>query len=93
VPPDRVAADASIGNKLLWVTTPPWRKPAVSGERLDGPSSRLRVFGVNTGSFSNAKNPSHMTPVSFPTAGCWRLRARVGDVSLTYVVNVVVRTS
>lgn len=51
----------------------------------------LRVFGVNTGSFSGADNPSHMSPVSFPSAGCWRLRGRVGDVSLTYVVNVVVR--
>ncbi|MBA2463166.1 MAG: DUF2182 domain-containing protein [Actinobacteria bacterium] len=25
VPQDRVGADGSIGNKLLWVTTPPWR--------------------------------------------------------------------
>jgi hypothetical protein len=31
-----------------------------------------------------------MSAVSFPTAGCWRLKARVGDVSLTYVVQVVV---
>jgi hypothetical protein len=91
VSPDRVAADGSIGNKLLWVTTPPWRKPAISGERLDAPSPPLRVFGVNTGSFSGADNPSHMSPVSFASAGCWRVRARVGDVSLTYVLSVVVR--
>jgi hypothetical protein len=91
VSPERVAADGSIGNKLLWVTTPTWQKPTISGERLDAPSSPLRVFGVNTGSFSGAANPSHMSPVSFPAAGCWRLRARVGDISLTYVVSVVVR--
>jgi hypothetical protein len=48
------------------------------------------VVRVNTGSFSNAANPSHMTPVGFPTPGCWRLRARLGDVSLVYVVEVVV---
>jgi hypothetical protein len=91
VPRDRVGADGSIGNKLLWVTTPPWRAPAVSGERLDAPAPPLRVLGANKGSFSNATNPSFMTPVTFPTAGCWRVRARVADVSLTYVVHVIVQ--
>ncbi len=89
-PPSQVGADGSIGNKLLWVTTPPWRKPTISGERLDAPG-KLRVLGVNTGSFSNVDRPSHMSPVLFPTAGCWRLTARLGDVSLTYVVSVVVQ--
>ena len=87
---DQVAADGSLGNKLLWVTTPPWAKPTVSGERIDTDAPPLRVVGVNTGSFSSAANPSHMTPVAFPTPGCWRLRARLGDVSLVYVVEVVV---
>lgn len=91
VSPDRVDADGSIGNKLLWVTTPPWRSPALSGERLDEPAAPLRVLGMNQGSFSSATNPSFMSPVIFPAAGCWRLKARVGDVSLTYVVSVVVR--
>lgn len=91
VPPDRVEPDGSIFNKLLWVTTPPWRAPTLSGERLDEPAAPLRVLRINQGSFSNATNPSFMSPVFFPTAGCWRLRARVGDVSLTYVVSVVVR--
>jgi hypothetical protein len=90
---DRVGADGSILNKLLWVTTPPWRAPTVSGERLDGPSPPLRVLRVNRGSFSNAANPSFMTPVIFPAAGCWRVRARVADVSLTYIVDVVVQGS
>jgi len=88
---DRVAADGSIDTKLLWVTTPPWRAPAISGERLDAPSPPLRVLGANQGSFSGAANPSFMTPVTFAAAGCWRLRARLADVSLTYVVDVVVR--
>jgi hypothetical protein len=90
VTPDRVGADGSIGNKLLWVTTPPWEKPTVSGERIDTAASPLRVFGVNTGSFSGAANPSHMTPVGYPTTGCWRLTARLGDLSLVYVVRVEV---
>jgi hypothetical protein len=91
VSPDRVGADGSIGNKLLWVTTPPAEKPRISGERLDAASPPLKVLDVNTGGFSGAANPSHMSPVSFPSAGCWRLTARLGDVSLTYVVSVVVR--
>ncbi len=91
VSPDRVAADGSIGNKLLWVTTPPWRAPTVSGERLDSSAPPLRALGANRGSFSDAANPSFMTPVVFAAAGCWRVSARLGDVSLTYVVNVVVR--
>jgi hypothetical protein len=65
----------------------------VSGERLDAPAPPLRVLGMNQGSFSSAAKPSFMSPVTFPVAGCWRLRARVGDVSLTYVVNVFVRVA
>ena len=87
---DQLDADGTIGNKLLWVTTPPWRKPTVSGERIDADTPPLEVVRVNTGSFADAANPSHMTPVGFPTPGCWRLRARLGDVSLVYVVRVVV---
>jgi len=90
---DRVGADGSIGNKLLWVTTPPWREPTISGERLDAAAPPLRVLGVNRGSFSSADKPSFMSAVTFPAAGCWRLKARVGDVSLSYVVDVAVRTT
>lgn len=90
VAPDRVAEDGSIGNKLLWVTTPPSSRPTISGERLDAPASPLKVLGVNQGSFSSAEKPSFMSGVNFPTPGCWRLTARVADVSLSYVVDVVV---
>ena len=38
----------------------------------------LKVLGVNTGGFSGAANPSHMSPVSFPSAGCWRLHCARG---------------
>jgi hypothetical protein len=92
VPQDRVGGDGSIGDKLLSVTTPPWRAPTISGERLDTPAPPLRVSGANQGSFDGADKPSFMTPVSFPTTGCWRVRERVADISLSYVVEVVVRT-
>jgi hypothetical protein len=87
--PTQSNADGSFGNKLLWVTTPPAAKPTITGRRIDAPAPPLRVLQVNTGSFSGAASPSHMTPVGFPSVGCWRLRARLGDVSLVYVVQVV----
>jgi hypothetical protein len=91
VPADRVDPGGAIGTKLLWVTAPPWRAPTLTGERLDEPSSPLHVVGMNRGSFRNANHPSFMSPVVFPSAGCWRLTARDRDVGLTYVVSVVVR--
>jgi hypothetical protein len=91
VSPDRVGPDGSIFDKLIWATSSASRAPAVSGERIDSSSPPLRVLTVRKGSFSGATRPSWATAVVFPAAGCWRLRARVADVSLTYVVNVVVR--
>ena len=87
---DDVEADGSIFNKLLWVTTPPWSRPTISGERIDATAPPLHVRAVNRGSFSSAAQPSFMSAVDFPTAGCWRLTARVEDVSLSYVVEVKV---
>ena len=91
VTPDYVEADGSIFNKLAWVTTPPTRAPKISGVRLDATAPPLHVLSVNSGSYSGAANPSYMSAVTFPTTGCWRLTARVDDVSLSYVVEVVVR--
>ena len=91
IPPDRVATDGSIFDKLIWATSSASRAPKVSGERLDARSPPLRVLTVRKGSFSGATKPSWATAVVVPAAGCWRLSAHVGDVSLTYVVDVVVR--
>ena len=38
----------------------------------------------------NGSSSTYRSAVNFPTAGCWRLTARFADVSLAYVVNVVV---
>jgi hypothetical protein len=91
VPPERINPDGSIATKLYWVTSPPGRAPAISGRRLDAPAPPLRMLGANMGSFSGANNPSWATPVVFPTPGCSRVTARVRDLSLAYVVDVVVR--
>lgn len=90
VPPERVNPDGSIGTKLYWATSPPRRAPVISGQRLDAPAPPFRVLGANMGSFSGALNPSWATPVVFLTPGCWRVTARVLDVTLTYAVDVLV---
>jgi hypothetical protein len=83
-----VGADGSIGNKLGWATTPATAYPRISGQRIDGTAPPLRVKSVNLGQSSNSTRPSFASAVAFPSAGCWRLTARVGDVSLVYVVRV-----
>ena len=44
---DRVAPDGSIFDKLPWATSPPWEKPAISGERIDVDAPPLDVIRVN----------------------------------------------
>jgi hypothetical protein len=85
-----VGADGSIGNKLGWATTPATAYPRISGQRIDGTAPPLRVKSVNLGQSSNSTRPSFASAVAFPSAGCWRLTARVSDVSLVYVVRVAV---
>jgi hypothetical protein len=92
---DEVGSDGSIFDKLGWATTPSDRAPAISGRRLDAPAPPLRVLTLRLGASVTATGrggrPSWASAVIFPTAGCWRLTARVRDVSLTYVVKLVVR--
>lgn len=54
----------------------------VRGDRLDGPGE-LRVLGVNWGGGSWA------TAMTFSTEGCWRITGRLGDIALSYVIEVV----
>lgn len=85
VPREYVEADGSIFNKLAWETVSLWDEPTVSGERIDATAPPLQVLGLN------GSAPSYRSPVLFPTPGCWRVTARIGDVTLTYVVSVVIR--
>ena len=60
----------------------------VRGERLDGPG-RMDFVRANRGSAVWSGLYGWMTPVVFSSEGCWRISARVDDVTLSYVVNVV----
>lgn len=84
----RKGQDGSLFQKVWWL---PHRglvgQLAVRGERLDAPGN-MRVLSVNWGYSSDGRG-SWASAISFPSEGCWRLTGRVGDVSLTYVVEVV----
>lgn len=58
----------------------------LSASRLDAPRYRASFGPVRTGVTSST--PSWASVVSFPTAGCWRITARLPDVSLIRVVEI-----
>lgn len=96
VTPDRVARDGSVGWKFAWTPTGIAVSPGltVSGRRLDAASPPLRVLGVAWGySYTSAgrRGGGWASAVSFPSEGCWRITGRARDISLSFVVRVVVR--
>jgi hypothetical protein len=60
----------------------------VRGERLDGPG-RMDFLRANRGAAVWSGLYGWMTPVVFSSEGCWRVAARVDDVTLSYVARVV----
>jgi hypothetical protein len=57
----------------------------VQGRRLDGPASPMGALNAT----GQLVSPGfHATALIFPTAGCWEVTGRVGDASLTFVVEV-----
>jgi hypothetical protein len=83
--------DGVLFNKLPWLPLNGLRgELVVSGERLDAPG-RMRVLGVSWGYASRgpAASGSWASAVVFPSEGCWRISARVSDVTLSYVARVV----
>lgn len=84
--------DGTLFDKLGWSPRRGFSgNLVVRGERLDGPGV-LHVLSVNWGHTIVDGRPqrgSWRSAVVFPSEGCWRLTGRVGDISLTYVVEVV----
>jgi hypothetical protein len=96
IAPDRVDPGGSISWKFGWLPSgiDVSRGLTVSGRRLDAPSPPMRVLGVNWGySYTAAgRGPgSWATAVAFPGEGCWQLTGRVRDITLSYVVRVVIQ--
>lgn len=88
VAPDEIGPDGSIGLKLYW-----WALVRgtliVSGKRIDAASRPLVVHDVNEGRDPAFRgSATWATPVTFPSAGCWRVAARVDDIKLTQILWV-----
>jgi hypothetical protein len=90
--PRSLAADGSVEAKLFWFAAVIQGEFSLMGERLDASSPPLLVHRVNRGSMTRFRGSgTWATPVTFPSQGCWRLTARVADVSLSFVMKVVAR--
>jgi hypothetical protein len=86
--------DGTLFQKLGWLPKEGFTGTlTVRGERLDASSPPLRVLNVfwGYGSSGPTARGSWATPVEFPSEGCWRLTARVADITLSYVARVAGR--
>ena len=88
VPPRLVQPDGMLFNKQLWAARPTFGKLAVTLTRLDAPAPVVNVDTVS-GQLAGWAGPSWAARMRFSSAGCWLVRGRVDDVSLSYVVEVV----
>lgn len=87
--PQWIEPDGSIGAKLYWFAAGVGGAFALKGERIDSVSPPLVVDRVNRGQWSGLRRGSvWATPVTFPSEGCWKLTARVKDISLSFVMKV-----
>lgn len=84
ISPGQVGSDGWLSEKFPW-----WRgesgQLAITGQRLDGdaPSPRASIpEGYGDTGFQSSG-------IDFPTEGCWEITGRVGEASLTFVVQVV----
>lgn len=83
--------DGSLFQKLAWLPKQGFTGSlSVRGDRLDARSAPLRVLNVfwGYGTSGPTARGSWATPVEFPSEGCWRITARVADVTLSYVALV-----
>ena len=82
--PGFVTRGGSLGMKFGWQTSVsgPF---LVRGRKLDGPASPMWALNAT----GQLVSPGfHATSLIFPGAGCWEVTGRVGDASLTFVVEV-----
>jgi hypothetical protein len=82
--PGFVTRGGSLGHKFGWQTSVSGTF-VVEGRRLDGPAPPMWADNA-TGQL--IAPGFHATALIFPTPGCWEVTGRVGDASLTFVVNV-----
>ena len=76
-----VTKSGRLGMILMWI-------PKVAGDlaietrRLDGTDGSAEVR-------DSRDDRTHITTIVFPAPGCWQISSRLGDVGLTFVMNVI----
>lgn len=78
-----VDRDGGLGIKFAW-TRPAGSELIVGGRRLDAEAPPARAY-MHAGYRDGDWQPTYLV---FPTPGCWQITGRVGDRSLTFVVQV-----
>lgn len=71
------------GNRIMWIK-PPGMRLEVTGHRLDGEATPLRVER-NEAYLNKGFEPNRLY---FETPGCWEITATAGDGELVFVVEV-----
>jgi hypothetical protein len=77
-------SDGSVGSKVLWGSDTERRvlRLRLSGHRVDAPGERMRMRTA-------ARSGIWPSGVIWPSLGCWKMNARLGDVRIAFVVSVV----
>jgi hypothetical protein len=81
--PGFVDRDGALGIKFPWMRRIPGSL-IVGGRRLDGAAEPARAY-MNNGYGKKGFMPTYLV---FPTPGCWEITGRIGEQSLTFVVEV-----
>jgi hypothetical protein len=81
--PGFIDRDGALGIKFYWVR-PAGSALIVGGRRLDAEAPPARAY-MNDGYLNADGQPTYLV---FPTPGCWQITGRVGDRSLTFIVQV-----
>ena len=82
------SSDATVFDKWIWLARGVEGELQVQYRRLDPPFEPIIATTI-AGTLSIWDGPSWASRMYFQ-AGCWQVTGRVGDVSLSFVVKVVV---
>jgi hypothetical protein len=78
-----VDGDGALGTKVGWVRRIPGEL-IVGGRRLDADAPPARAY-MNSGYGNRGFQATYLL---FPSPGCWAITGRIGDRSLTFVLQV-----
>jgi hypothetical protein len=80
--------DGLVGEKMIWIAGPVEGALNVRYWRIDVPGPARETRGI-AGTFGAFAGPSWASRMSF-TEGCWKITGRVRNISVSFVVRVVV---